>query len=289
MFHFFTHAFFKALLFLAAGAIIHAVHNEQDMFKMGGLRKKLPGVFWTFVIGCASLAALPLVTSGFYSKDYILVKTLTSEAGSVWFAAAGILGAAITAFYTARMVGLTFFGEAKTEVGHRPGAAMMLPLVILAVGSTFGGFLETPQTLGHITFFQDVLKGALSDIKAPYLSIGAEAGLQAGVTGLVVAAIAVAWKRYGRGPEGVPAPDSSGFFARGWGFDDAYDALILKPYTQVCQWLRSDVIDALGNLVAGFVQFFHHVLSLTQSGLLRKYAFGLAGGGLVVLFLVLYL
>ena len=124
IFHLVTHAFFKALLFMASGAVIVALHHEQDMFKMGGLRKKLPVVFWTFLIGSMSLASLPLISSGFYSKDLILWSAFASEKGSKVLWLAGFAGAFITGIYTFRMVIMTFFGEEKTHVHKKPGWVM---------------------------------------------------------------------------------------------------------------------------------------------------------------------
>ncbi len=118
IFHFMTHAFFKALLFLGAGVVILGLHHEHDMFKMGGLRKQLPLTFWTFLVASASLAAVPLVTAGFYSKDLILFEAWSSTAGSPWLWAAGLVGALLTSIYTFRMVFLTFFGQAHQQVGR---------------------------------------------------------------------------------------------------------------------------------------------------------------------------
>jgi NADH-quinone oxidoreductase subunit L len=157
IFHFMIHAFFKALLFLAAGAVIYVLHHEQDMFKMGGLKKRLPVIYWTFLIGAASLAALPFITAGFYSKDQILWLAWAGEKGNIWFYLAALIGAFITAIYTFRMVFLTFFGEEKTHVGHPAGSLMTVPLIILAVLSLVGGFIDLPHNMGHVTLFSDFL------------------------------------------------------------------------------------------------------------------------------------
>ena len=146
IFHFMTHAFFKALLFLAAGIVIVRLDDEHNMLKMGGLRLKLPLVFWTFLIGALSLSALPLVTAGFYSKDLILWDVWSSREGSPWLWAAGLAGALLTSLYSFRMVFLTFFGEAKTGVNGKTGIVMSVPIVILAVLSLTGGFVELPLT-----------------------------------------------------------------------------------------------------------------------------------------------
>ena len=164
IFHFMIHAFFKALLFLAAGAVIMVLHHEHDMFKMGGLKNKIPVIYWTFLIGAASLAALPFVTAGFYSKDQILWLAWAGEKGNVYFFLAALMGAFITSVYTFRMVFITFFGEAKTQVGHPAGKSITIPLVILAVLSLVGGFIELPHTLGHVELFSDFLRPVLPTV-----------------------------------------------------------------------------------------------------------------------------
>ncbi|PWT96692.1 MAG: NADH-quinone oxidoreductase subunit L, partial [Bacteroidetes bacterium] len=132
IFHFFTHAFFKALLFLAAGAVIESLHHEHNMFKMGGLRNKMPVVFWTFLIGASALAALPLISAGFYSKDQILWFAWSAENGNQALWAAGLVGAFITAFYTTRLMLVTFWGDMKTHISAQPPKLMTIPLVVLA-------------------------------------------------------------------------------------------------------------------------------------------------------------
>src|SRR5207249_3630470 len=121
MFHFMTHAFFKALLFLAAGVVIEALHEEHNIFRMGGLRRELPIAFWAFLIGGSALAGLPLITAGFYSKDLILAQTARASVG-LW--AAGMAGAVLTSLYTYRLIALVFFGDVKSHVARGPGAAM---------------------------------------------------------------------------------------------------------------------------------------------------------------------
>ena len=163
IFHLMTHAFFKALLFLGAGVVILAQHHEHDMFKMGGLRKELPVTFWTFLIGSASLSALPLVTAGFYSKDLILWQAWSSPSGGTALWMAGLFGAFITSIYTFRMVFVTFFGVSKMDVSYRPGLRITIPLIVLAFLSLGGGFVELPDTLGSLHLFSDLLKTVFSD------------------------------------------------------------------------------------------------------------------------------
>ena len=126
IFHLVTHAFFKALLFLAAGAVIHCLHHEHDIFRMGGLRTRLPVAFWSFLIGSAALAALPF-TSGFYSKDLILMAAFQLPQVGPWLWAGGLLGALLTAIYSFRLVFIVFFGEAQIEPDKQPGWRMAYP------------------------------------------------------------------------------------------------------------------------------------------------------------------
>ena len=148
MFHFVTHAFFKALLFLSAGIVSDASHHERDLFKMGGLKNRLPVAYWTFLVGAASLSALPLVTAGFYSKDAILFAAYSSKLGGTIFWVIGMIGALITSAYAFRAFFLAFYGdlgstelvEVKTEVSKLPGALMKFAVVILAFLSITAGF-----------------------------------------------------------------------------------------------------------------------------------------------------
>jgi NADH-quinone oxidoreductase subunit L len=168
IFHLYTHAFFKALLFLGSGAVIHALHGEQDIRNMGGLRKELPITFWTFLIGTLAIAGVPLL-SGFFSKDEILWKTYSD--GNVLLWALAVITAFLTATYMFRLLYLTFFGErrhgapaaagahdahAAPHAGHGHGAhlhdappAMAIVLVILAIGSVVAGYVGIPEVLVH--------------------------------------------------------------------------------------------------------------------------------------------
>ena len=143
IFHLMTHAFFKALLFLAAGAVIHCLHHEHNIFRMGGLRTRLPVVFASFLIGSAALAALPF-TSGFYSKDTILLAAwaLPDIGPTLWIG--GLLGALLTAIYSFRLVFVVFFGEAHTEPDRQPGWKISVPLIILCVLAAIGGWISQP-------------------------------------------------------------------------------------------------------------------------------------------------
>jgi len=155
MFHVVTHAFFKALLFLGAGSVIHGLHDEQDIRNMGGLREKMPITFWTFVVGTLAIAGFPFM-SGFFSKDEILASVF--DHGNYGLFVVGIIAAAMTAFYMARLLVLTFFGEyrggaAKWATIHESSPSMTFALVVLAVLSVFGGLLGVPESLGGSNVF----------------------------------------------------------------------------------------------------------------------------------------
>src|SRR6516165_5242979 len=144
MFHFLTHAFFKALLFLGAGVIIDALHDEHSIFRMGGLRRELPVAFWTFLAGGCALAGLPFITAGFFSKDLIIWQTWSAEGGHPGFWIAGMVGALMTSLYTFRLIFRVFFGPLGTPVTKRPGYTMTIPLMVLALFSFGAGYLKEP-------------------------------------------------------------------------------------------------------------------------------------------------
>lgn len=288
IFHFFTHAFFKALLFLGAGAVIEALHHEQDMFKMGGLKKELPTVFWTFLIGSASLAALPLVTAGFYSKDQIVWMAFAGENGSAWLWLAALTGAFLTAIYTFRMVFITFFGKVRTAVTHRPGKAMTIPLMILAFFSLFAGFIELPHNLGHVILFSGFLSSVLPAAHAVKESVALEWMSQGIAAVLTLSGIWIAYVFFVRKPQLLPGLDRNSaalqrFFYSGWGFDRLYDTLLVRPYTWLAAINQKDITDKLYTGLASLSTWMHMQFAKTQTGILRQYILGAAIGALIIL------
>jgi NADH-quinone oxidoreductase subunit L len=321
--HFMTHAFFKALLFLGAGAVILALHHEQDIFKMGGLRRTLPGTFWTFLIGSCSLAALPLVTAGFYSKDLILWEVWSSPHGSRWLWAAGLLGALLTGIYTFRLVFIVFFGAEKTPVTRKPGAPVMVALVILAVLSVIGGFVEIPPTLGHLPVFSDFMKGTFAaagdahDAFADKLHALAPEGLHtaaahngpheavshAGELNLQIlaaivslAGVLVAYLLFRGSRAAVTRWSASAlgsalcaYWKSGWGYDWLYDRLIVWPYCWIARINRPDYIDSFYSGLAYLTAALHAGLKRTQPGTLRTYATGIVAGAIIALAILVVL
>ena len=269
IFHLMTHAFFKALLFLGAGAVIHCLHHEHDIFRMGGLRTRIPVAFWSFLIGAAALAALPF-TSGFFSKDQILLSAydLHGVIGpALW--AGGLLGAFITAIYSFRLVFIVFFGEAKTEPDKQPGWRMSGPLLILCGLSIIGGWFALP--------LQSVFP--LAGEHHPSLLIE---GISIGVP---LIGVLLAWLIYYRRslPVATITDSSLGqalrrFWYSGWAMDWLYDWLFVKPYNALSTAMRGEWVDQLYHAIVWACRRAHTGLSETQSGRLRAYATGMVFG-----------
>ncbi len=295
VFHFMTHAFFKALLFLSAGAVIMAMSHEHDMFKMGGLYKKLPITFWTFLIGSASLAALPLVTAGFYSKDAILWNALILDSGSGWLWLAGILGAFITAVYSSRMVIVTFFGEQKKEIHQYPGLRIQTPLVILAVFSVIAGFLDMPHSLGGFAPFSGFLHTALPHAEERG-SVGLEVLMQLIAAAVTFGGIYLAYVAYYKKPDMPQAlmtypllNNVRNFWFHGWRFDDLYNAIFIQPFVCAARWNKQDAFDAIPQWITWVNYGLYWTLRQTQTGNIRWYASGVAVGAIILIALVVLL
>jgi NADH-quinone oxidoreductase subunit L len=285
VFHFMIHAFFKALLFLAAGIVIQVLNEEHDIFRMGGLRKKMPVVFLTFLIGSASLSALPLITAGFYSKDQILWYSFSSQSGGLMLWIAGITGALLTALYSFRMIFITFYGEAKTEPIFIPGKLMTFPLIILAVLSIIGGFVEMPASIGNIHLFSKLVDNTLPAV----VTIGGEGmELLFQVLSAIIAlsGIYIAYLVYFKKPalsEPFAHSRINKFFEKGWGFDKLYDALFVKPVVWLSVIDKNDFFDLWNKGLSGLALFLNRMFSITQNGKLRWYLLSFAIGIALIL------
>lgn len=276
MFHLYTHAFFKALLFLGAGAVIHACHHEQDIWKMGGLRKKLPITFWTFVIGTAALIAVPF-TSGFWSKEAILEAALHENMTGPYVLA--MIVAFLTPFYMARLVIVAFFGKIRTkdaDHAHEVGPVMWVPLVILAVMALFSayGFLSSPLLArGHADF------GHL------FSAFGLTAVLS--LTGLVVGvgAAVLLYKGKSKDPLSIP------LFRDKFYLDELYLGLVRLFQDSVAAFL--DFVDryVLDPLVArfpaGLALTAGSFLRVFQVGNVQSYAFFFGIGVVALIFFLI--
>ena len=280
IFHLMTHAFFKALLFLASGAVIVACHHEQNIFKMGGLWKKLPLAYASFIVGGSALAALPLVTAGFYSKDEILWEAFAS--GHQNLLIAGLVGAFLTSIYTFRLIFIAFHGEQKTEAHAGHGISHWLPLSVLIVLSTFVGALITPPLHGVLP--ESVGHAGGEAQHSLEIASGAIA-----LAGILLAGLLFLGKRRFVSALAKSAPGR--FFGtwwyHAWGFDWLYDKLFVKPYLLLCRLLGRDPIDQTLVLVPLSARGGHTLLSLTENGRLRWYAASLVGGAVLLLALLL--
>ncbi|OHC25848.1 MAG: NADH-quinone oxidoreductase subunit L [Pseudomonadales bacterium RIFCSPLOWO2_12_59_9] len=276
IFHLMTHAFFKALLFLASGAVIVACHHEQNIFKMGGLWKKLPLAYVSFIVGGAALSALPLVTAGFYSKDEILWEAFAS--GHQNLLIAGLVGAFMTSLYTFRLIFITFHGEAKTTAHAGHGISYWLPLSVLIVLSTFVGALITPplagvlpQSVGHA--------GGGAQHQLELISGGIA------LAGILLAALLFLGKRRVVTTIASSAPGRllSAWWFAAWGFDWIYDKLFIKPYLLLCRLLARDPLNNTMTLLPTLVRKTHHMVVRTQTGNIRWYAFSMVAGAVLLL------
>jgi len=294
IFHVTTHAFFKALLFLAAGSVIHGMGGEQDIRKMGGLRKAMPITFWVFLIGTFAISGFPLL-AGFFSKDEILAFTY-AHSGGLWWAFAG-LGAFFTAVYMSRLLFVTFFGEFRgTDEQkhhlHESPSVMTLPLIILAVLSVVGGFLNTPhfmhlgneQWLSH--WFSSVIP-----IHEMHLDATLEWGLMSFTTALALATILVSYFIYSK-PANLPISDAAQTGLTKWiadkfYVDELYDAVIVRPLEKMSKIFHYYVdiqgIDGIVNGVGTGVKLLGAQLRKLQNGNIEYYLISMVAGAILLL------
>lgn len=279
IFHLMTHAFFKALLFLSSGSVILACHHEQNIFKMGGLRKTIPLVYICFLVGGAALAALPIVTAGFYSKDEILWGALAS--GHINLMVAGLVGAFLTALYTFRMIFIVFHGEPKTKAHPVKRITHSLPLIVLLVLSTFVGALITPPLAGVL----------------PELHFGEEGKMPLEIFSgvLVVIGIALAAFLYlGKRQlvnsiaQSAPGRFFTVWWFHAWGFDWLYHNLFVRPYLWVAKLLQRDPLNSLMNTPAVLSRWSNRGLTVSENGQVRWYAASIGLGAVIVLALLLF-
>ncbi len=270
VFHLMTHAFFKALLFLGAGTVILSLHHEQDIFRMGGLRAKLPVAFASFLVGGLALTAFPY-TSGYFSKDAILLGALEAGPGGVWLWAGGVAGAFLTGLYTFRMIFVAFFGAPRgaPAEGERGGWNMSGPLALLLLLSLAGGLVPPP----------------LEAVFGPGAEPHAGALVHAVMIAAPLAGAAAAWLFFHSGllsaerlAAGRAADALRRFWFEAWGMDALYDALVVRPFTRLARANRADLVDAGYDLVAALARRGHALTAKAQTGRLGWYALSVAGG-----------
>ncbi|HTG36934.1 MAG TPA: NADH-quinone oxidoreductase subunit L [Thermoanaerobaculia bacterium] len=292
LFHVMTHAFFKALLFLGSGSVIHAMGGEQDMTKMGGLKKYMPSTRWTYLIGAAAIAGVPLL-SGFFSKDEILHAAAGSHHWVLW--AVGLITAGLTAFYMFRSYFLTFEGKFRGTHEqehhlHESPPSMTMPLWILAVGAVFAGYVGVPKVLSLGFFHPERFHEWLEPILTPAvvareseLGSGSELLLILITTAVAIAGILYARYTYG-GDNGLAKGETWArrfpllhrLLVNKWYVDEIYDALIVRPLAMISRffWNVVDtfVIDGAINAGAFLTELTGDVGRFSTTGNVRNYA-----------------
>ena len=275
IFHLMTHAFFKALLFLTAGAVILACHHEQNIFKLGGLRKQLPLAYACFMVGGLSLAAFPLISAGFYSKDEILWDAYAG--GHTGFFIAGLTGAFLTSLYIFRLIFTVFHGEAKFDAHPGQGIAYWLPLGVLLVFSTFVGAMIHPPLAG-------VLPAADFAAAGPKLPVEILSGAL-GMSGIALAAVLFLGERRFVTWLAATAPGRllSRLWLKGWGFDWLYDGLFVRPFVWFARTNARDGFDLALLAIPLGLEALNGGLVRTQTGRIRWYAASMALGAVLLI------
>ena len=317
IFHLLTHAFFKALLFLAAGSVIHALNGEQDMRVMGGLKSKVPITFWTMTAAVFAISGIPPL-AGFVSKDEILSKAFFSPGLGplLWFV--GVFTAGLTAFYMFRLWYMTFFGERRTsdrpldaDVSmsgvhlshgiHESGGMMLFPLVVLAFLATVGGWIGWPEVLGGSNRFGHFLDPVLNPAASAVVH-EASSATELALMGISIIAVAAGWfaayVMYVRKPElpGKLAKQFSGVYSlvlnKYW-IDELYDFIIVRPlnaFARIGLWWTVDkgLVDGSAYAAAGGAMGLGAIVRRLQSGNIRSYAGWLAGGAAAIILLMYF-
>jgi NADH-quinone oxidoreductase subunit L len=289
MFHLMTHAFFKALLFMAAGIVIHALAGEQDMRRMGGLRELLPRTYWAFLVGALALAGMPPF-SGFFSKDSILAAALASGWYGQVLWVVGMIGAFLTGLYAFRMVFVVFWGEPSAFVRehfHRlqrdvPGVSLAVPVGVLTVLAAFGGWLQFAGIWTPVSNWLEPVTPALVDASGAQEAVSSVLAVALGLAG-----VGVAWWIYGT--RRAPAPRiawAQAVLEHKFYFDELYDALFYRPAVffanGLLRWVeRPLVFGSIGELAAG-VRGLGLGTRRLQTGLVRTYALAIAASVAVV-------
>ena len=271
VFHVITHAFFKALLFLGAGSVIHAMHHEQDIRKMGGLKSKLPITHITFLIGCIAIAGV-FPFSGFFSKDEILAAAF--EKNKIYWVL-GLVGAAMTAFYMFRLYATTFLGKFRGSNEqeahlHESPLAMTLPLIVLAILSALGGAIGIPHIMGGNHWLTGQLSSIVSTPQEAHLAVSTEWILMGVSVAIAAIALVIALSRYSKQTDEEPSSAIGKFFYHKWYIDEFYQKAIIEPLNEFALFLKEfiekKVIDGAVNGTGKLVQFSARKVRLIQNG-----------------------
>ncbi len=298
IFHLVTHAFFKALLFLGSGSVIHGLGGEQDMRKMGALKKYMPITYITFFIGTLAIAGIPPF-AGFFSKDEILLEAYTK--GNLFFWGLGAFAALLTAFYMFRLLFMTFYGKSNMSKNvekhvHESPNTILIPLIALAVLSVLGGFLGFPTLSAINEFLAPVIGGGHHGLvhggESHHASSKLMFSMMGASTGIAIVGIALAYVMYIAKPE-LPGILTKKFrriynlIFNKYYVDEIYDETFVKPTIGVSNilWKVVDVkiIDGFVNAVGRLTVLKSEVLRLFQTGFVRNYAFSIMLGGIIII------
>jgi NADH-quinone oxidoreductase subunit L len=311
IFHLYTHAFFKALLFLGSGAVIHALAGEQDLRRMGGLKRELPVTYWTFLVGALAIAGVPLL-SGFFSKDEILFRTYASGHRVLWLVA--VVTSFLTAVYMFRLVFLAFHGPRRAapdhghddvQHGHTHGAAhlhdappsMAIPLAVLAIGAIVAGYVGVPHALGGANRIETFLEPSFGVHETTSGQVHDETSLEltlmavstaVGLTGIGVAAFFFLRRRDRAEALARRLPGVHRLLLNKYGVDELYDRAIVQPIKRLSAgllWRGVDagLVDGAVNGVGAFVRGASGAMRRLQTGSVRAYAASLFFGVVVIL------
>jgi NADH-quinone oxidoreductase subunit L len=293
VFHLFTHAFFKGLLFLCSGAVMHAMQDHLDIREMGGLRKKMPITFWTYVIACIAIAGIPPF-AGFFSKDEILAQTFASGHRFAWFV--GLVVAFMTAFYMFRSLFVVFFGEPRDkhlyDHAHEAPKTMTIPLIVLAFMSIIvGALVGLPLENGYIHhFLNNVL--VPENLSIHHLSMGLSTTLMMSSVVVALMGVALAYIYYMYRKD-LPEKTARAFspiyklFYNKWYFDEIYGNLIIQPLVYMSKgiWHYFDIgiIDFTVNAFGKSAVFCGNILKYLQTGKIQTYIFTMVVGSLILI------
>lgn len=301
IFHLITHAFFKALLFLGSGSVIHGMHEEQDIIRMGGLKNKMKITFITFFIGSLAIAGIPPL-SGFFSKDAIVFETF-KEVGIPAMIIA-LITSGITAFYMFRLVALTFYGKPRYDEKHvhphESPSSMTIPLIVLAVLSVIGGFIGIPEFMGAPTLLREWLNPVFAKSIAVmatlhpqhHQSLAVELGLVATAVLVAVVAIVIAMKKYSKQETFEPESGFGKVLENKYYVDEIYESAVVNPIQKTSEsflWKIFDVkiIDGAVNGIARYISNLGIDWRKIQTGVIQDYtAISVAGVIIIVLYLL---
>ena len=300
IFHLMTHSFFKALLFLAAGSVMHALGGETDIRRMGALKGHMPVTFWTMAIATAAIAGIPGL-SGFFSKDEILWQVYISPHGHYLLWVGGVITATLTAFYMFRVLFLTFLGKSRVESHllhhiHESPRIMTFPLIVLAFLAIVGGYVGVPEVLGGANRFHNFLAPVFGmgygEAQAPHPSVNLEIGLMAASVGAALIGIWVSYLFYIKDP-GLPLRLAGKFrhayttLLNKYYVDEIYDALFVNPIKlgSIFLWEGFDVkvVDGTVNGVAYLVEWGSGLLRRVQTGFVFNYVLAILAGVVTII------